>query len=106
MYSNEPRNHHFAPQFYLRNFAHDENAKKVWAVTKHGERAVWQERSIEYLGVEQDLYTVNVSGVPVSVEQNIGHHIESPISESPTWEKIASNRAEALTKSEAIIYFT
>jgi hypothetical protein len=102
---NEPKAHHYAPQFYLRNFAHDGARKKIWAVAKHGDRAIWQERSIEYLGVQEDLYTVTVAGVPVSVERTIGHEIESPISESEAWEKISSNRADAITVADkAVIY--
>jgi hypothetical protein len=53
--SNEPRDHHYVPQFYLRNFSVDPEQKKLTSVTKHGRFAVWAECSIENLGYERDL---------------------------------------------------
>jgi Protein of unknown function (DUF4238) len=105
MADNKPRSHHYAPQFYLRNFAFDAQQTKVFALTKHGERAVWQAKSIGYLGVEDDLYTVTVDGVLVSMERTIGRNIESPISESVTWEKISTGRAESLSLADKPIIY-
>lgn len=53
---NEPRDHHYVPQFYLRNFAVDPERRKVATVAKNGEMAVWALRSIEGIGFERDLY--------------------------------------------------
>jgi len=75
----EARDHHFVPQFYLRNFAID--AEKRWITTlgKYGPVAVWTKRSIEHLGYERDLYVHFESGRAVSVEDTINRHIETPI---------------------------
>ena len=58
------RDHHYVPQFYLRNFAVDAEKKKVTIVAKHGPIVVWSKRSIESLGFERDLYVSLSEGVP------------------------------------------
>lgn len=74
------RDHHYVPQFYLRNFAVDPEKKKITTVAKHGPFVVWSKRSIESLGYERDLYVSLSGGVPVSVETTINERIETPIS--------------------------
>ncbi|RZN12392.1 hypothetical protein CWO91_04715 [Bradyrhizobium genosp. SA-3] len=102
---NEPRDHHYVPQFFLRNFATDPEKRKITTVAKNGEFAVWAERSIESLGFERDLYVFMQGKIPVSVESRINSRIETPISRSDTWAKIASGRTEALDRSDkAILY--
>nr|WP_280954121.1 DUF4238 domain-containing protein [Mesorhizobium loti] len=102
---NTPRNHHYVPQFYLRNFAIDPEKQKLTTVAKHGHVAVWAKRSIKSLGFERDLYVSLRKGVPVSVETIINERVETPISESDTWKKIASGRSDALdTYDKPIIY--
>ncbi|MEO1169694.1 MAG: DUF4238 domain-containing protein [Pseudomonadota bacterium] len=102
----EPRNHHFAPQFYLRNFSSDAARKKVHSLAKYGDRAIWQERSIEYIGNEEDLYSSTVEGVHFSVEDEINRHIENPITQSSTWDKISKNQAEDLGPDDGSTIFT
>lgn len=103
--ANVPRDHHYAPQFFLRNFAVDPEQKKLTTVAKQGRYAVWAERSIESIGYERDLYVHFRQGVPVSVEDAINAGIETPISQSDTWAKIASGRTDALDRSDkAILY--
>jgi hypothetical protein len=103
--TNAPRDHHYVPQFYLRNFAVDPEKKKVTTVAKHGPLAIWAKRSIERLGYERDLYVHLRGGVPISVESAINKRIETPISKSDTWAKIASGQTEALDRSDkAILY--
>lgn len=100
-----PRDHHYVPQFYLRVFAIDPEKKKLMTVAKHGKFAVWAKRSIERIGFERDLYLHLDGPVPVSVETTINSGIETPISKSDTWAKIASDRADALDRSDkAILY--
>jgi hypothetical protein len=102
---NEPHDHHYVPQFYLRNFAVDPERKKITTVAKHGSRAVWATRSIESIGFEQDFYVHVQGGVPVSVESAINKTVETPISKSDTWAKIVSGRTDALDRSDkAILY--
>lgn len=102
---NDPRDHHYVPQFYLRNFACDPEKKKIRTVAKNGEYAVWAERSIEGLGFERDLYVHSVAGVPVSVEDTINRSIETPISQSDTWAKIQSGRTDALDRTDKPILY-
>ncbi len=102
---NASRNHHYVPQFFLRNFAVDPEKKKITTVAKHGPFAVWAKRSIERLGYERDLYIHTRRGVPVSVENVINKRIETPISTSDTWAKIASGRTDALDRSDKPILY-
>ncbi len=102
---NAPRDHHYVPQFYLRNFACDPEKRKIRTLAKEGEYAIWAERSIESLGFERDLYVHSVAGVPVSVEDAINRLIETPISQSDTWAKIQSGRIDALDRSDKPILY-
>jgi hypothetical protein len=100
----EPRDHHYAPQFYLRNFAVDPEALKICTVGKSGETAVWAQRSIEGIGYERDFYVHLQDGAPVSVETLINAQVETPISTSQTWRKIRED-PHALDRSDrAILY--
>ncbi|MDQ0314604.1 DUF4238 domain-containing protein [Amorphus orientalis] len=100
-----PRDHHYIPQFYLRNFAVDPDKKKVNTVAKNGAMAVWAKRSIESLGFERDLYVSLSKGVPISVETEINKRIETPISQSDTWTKITSGRTDTLDKADKPIIY-
>lgn len=102
---NQPRDHHYVPQFYLRNFASDPEKRKVRTLAKNGDYAIWAERSIESLGFERDLYVHFVSGIPVSVENTINRSIETPISQSDTWAKIQSGRTDALDRSDKPVLY-
>ena len=106
MSSAVPRHNHYAPRFYLRLFASDEQRTKVPTVTKHGNRAVWEHSSIEYVGAEDDLYTVPIQGAPASVENRINRHIEGPISQSDTWTKIAADEAHLLSQEDMPVLYT
>lgn len=102
---NEPRDHHYVPQFYLRNFASDSAKRKISTVAKNGHLAIWSQRSIERMGFERDLYVHTRKGVPVSVETRIGQDIETPISRSETWDKIMNGHAEALDASDKPVLY-
>lgn len=101
----DSRNNHYVPQFYLRNFAVDPERKKITTVGKNGRFAVWKIRSIKELGYERDLYVSFRRGVPVSREETINSRIETPISESDTWAKIASGRTDTLDQSDKPILY-
>lgn len=96
MANNDSGRHHYAPQFYLRNFASDAEKKKLWVLAKEENRAVWAERSIITLGYESDFYVHYDRGVPVSVESQINRHVETPISRTETWTKIVEGRTNEL----------
>lgn len=102
---NEARDHHYVPQFFLRNFASDAEKRKVTTVAKNGAFAIWAERSIESLGYERDLYVHLRGGVPVSVENTINRDIETPISQSETWAKITGEQTHALDRSDKPILY-
>lgn len=100
----EPRDHHYAPQFYLRNFAADPEGLKIHTVGKSGDTAVWTQRSIEGIGYERDFYVHLEDGAPVSVETLINEQIETPISTSPTWRKIRED-PQALDHSDRLLLY-
>lgn len=105
MLADEPRDHHYVPRFFLRNFAVDDARRRITTVAKHGARAVWSERSIDGLGYERDFYVHMKRGVPISVETDINRRIETPIARSDTWAKIASGRTDALDQSDRPVLY-
>lgn len=105
MSQNIPHNHHYIPQFYLRNFSPDLEKRKLFTVMKHGHRAVWAQRAIKGIGFERDLYVHIVEGVPVSVETEINSNVETPISKSDTWAKIVSGCTEQLDLTDKPILY-
>lgn len=105
MSQNEPRDHHYAPQFYLRNFSVDEERLKIPVLAKQGSRLIWMVRSIATLGYERDFYMHTENGAPVSVEADINRRIETPISKSETWRKLVNGQAASLDRTDrAILY--
>jgi hypothetical protein len=102
----EPRKHHYVPQFFLRNFAVDEERKKVTAVRKHGNKAVWAQTSIKSIAFETDFYVHTENGAPVSVETTINRNIETPISNSETWRKIADGAIADLDASDRSVLYS
>lgn len=105
MSSNEPRDHHIVPQFFLRNFAVDQERTRITTVAKEGRMAVWMERSIKGLGYERDFYVHIERGRPVSVDTHINRVIETPISQSDTWAKIVSGRSDSLDQSDRSVLY-
>jgi hypothetical protein len=102
----EPSDHHVVPQFVLRNFAVDDEKQRVTTVAKDGNFAIWMERSIKGIGWEPDFYVHTVGGVPVSVETDLNHRIETPVSASDTWAKITSGRADTLDYGDRPILYS
>ncbi len=102
----DPRDHHVVPQFFLRNFATDEERTKVWTLAKEGDRAIWMERSIKSIGYERDFYVHIEAGRPISVETGINRAVETPISGSDTWAKIAAGCADQLDLSDRPILYS
>jgi hypothetical protein len=102
---NEPRDHHYAPQFFLRNFAVDQARSRITTVAKYGQMAIWAERSIKSLGYERDFYVHMEGDIPVSVETDINRRVETPISRSDTWAKVASGCSEALDQTDKPILY-
>lgn len=96
---------HYAPRFYLRNFASDPDRKKITTLQKHGSRAVWGERSIKSIGQETDFHVREQDGQLISIEGAINARIENPISSSRTWRKIVAGRIQDLGRTDrAVLY--
>jgi hypothetical protein len=102
----EPRDHHVVPQFFLRNFAVNEERTKVTTLAKGRDVAIWMERSIKNIGYERDFYVHMERGRPVSVETDISRSVETPISQSRTWAKIVEGRAADLDSSDRPILYS
>lgn len=101
-----PRDHHYVPQFYLRQFASDPAAQKIRTVMRAGDYAIYAERSIKTLGYERDFYVHHRGGIPVNVEVAIGKHVETPLSQSETWQKIVSGHGHQLDTSDRSVLYT
>lgn len=93
-----PHDNHYAPQFYLRNFACDHDRHKVEAVTKRDSYAIWAETSIRGIGYEVDYYNDPTYGY--SHENDLKRNIEDPFVNTETWDKIRSNRGELIDISD------
>lgn len=103
---NSPRDHHVVPQFYLRNFAVDEERKRVTTLAKSESLAIWKERPIKSIGHERDFYVHTAGGRPVSVETAINRSVETPISRSDTWAKITAGHSDQLDASDRPILYS
>lgn len=101
----EPRNHHYAPQFFLRNFAADNARQKIATVGKSGDRAIWQVRSISTVGYDRDLYVTRRGETIICYEKAINAGVETPISSSGTWEKISTNQTAAIDASDKFVIY-
>lgn len=106
MTENIARKHHYAPQFFLRNFSADDEKRKINVVSKSGAMAIWHKCSIKRLGFERDLYVHMQGDVPISVESDINEDIETPVSRSETWAKIASEQTAALDRKDKPILYS
>lgn len=98
-------NNHYVPEFYLRNFAVDPERKKVAAVKKQGKKAIWKTCSIGSIGSSEDFYSLALDGQSVSLEGTIERNIETPLSQTSTWQKICSGDAHFLDSSDMFVLF-
>lgn len=63
------------------------------------------DRSIDGIGYEENFYAHTEGNERVSVETLINEQVETPISRSDTWHKIASGRTDLLDNSDRAILF-
>lgn len=104
--SNTPKKHHYVPQFYLKQFSSSSDANKVTTLRFNGANVIRGKSAIKNIGYEDHLYSINDSGINTCIEESINHDIESPITQSSTWQKIAENKPESLSKMDMpAIYF-
>jgi hypothetical protein len=79
-----PVNHHYVPQFYMRQFGCADDADKVMVLERHRDAVVADRKSIEGIGYKERLHYYNDDGTPASIESDINRAIETPFSQSPT----------------------
>lgn len=103
--ANEDRKHHYAPRFYLRQFACDAGRTEAMALTQQHNFVVGEPKAISRMGYEDDLHAIETLFGRTSIEARIGREIEDPISKSPTWARVLAGEYRALGESDiAILY--
>ena len=86
--SSAPKRQHYVPQFYLRQFAVAGDANKVAVVERHRDILASGRKSVGSIGYEEGLHDFVEDGVAGSIEGAVNKVIETPLSDSRTWEKI------------------
>jgi hypothetical protein len=103
--ANEARKHHYAPQFYLRQFACDTGRTEAMALTRQHDFVVGEPKAISHMGYEDDLHAIETMFGRTSIEARIGREIEDPISKSPTWALVLADDHRVLGEGDiAILY--
>src|SRR5438093_11929706 len=59
---NEPKRHHYVPQFYLRRFACSDDHNKVRVLERHRDIVVSDRKSIDRIGYEEGLHDYDDDG--------------------------------------------
>ena len=99
---NEPKQHHYVPQFYLRRFASAGDRNKVRTVERRRDVLVADRKSIGSIGYEEGLHDFEVNGVKGSIERDLNDTIETPFSNSRTWSKIERADWAALDEADGL----
>ncbi|CAH0356815.1 MAG: DUF4238 domain-containing protein [Sphingobium sp.] len=102
MADNEPKRHHYVPQFYLRRFACADDANKVNVLERHGDVLVADRKSIGSIGYEGGLHDFVEDGIAGSIEGEINKVIETPFAASRTWKKIENGDCASLVASDSL----
>ena len=102
---NEARRHHYAPQFYLRQFACDDSLSRVRVLTQQHEFIVGEAKAISRMGYEDDLHSIETLFGRTSIEAKIAREIETPIAQSPTWSRVVARNYGALGESDVAILY-
>lgn len=102
---NKPNKHHYVPQFYLRQFSCSECEYKVPTASLNGSYIIVNNKSIEGVGYEDKLYSISNQNIEWCIEERLNRTIETPISQSSTWEKIKNNQPERLNEEDKLILY-
>lgn len=102
MATNEPKKHHYVPQFYMRRFACTDDENKVMVLERHRNDVVANRKSIESIGYEEFLHNYDDNDAPASIENELNKAIETPFSKSPTWLKISSGNCADLDETDRL----
>lgn len=97
---NEPKKHHYVPQFYMRQFACPTDENKIITLERHRDIVVGAPKSIGGIGYEDHLHDYEVDGVEASFEGDINKEIETPFSRGATWRKLISGQCATLDESD------
>ncbi|MDB5576615.1 MAG: hypothetical protein JWR80_1791 [Bradyrhizobium sp.] len=100
--SNDAKRHHYVPQFYLRRFACAGDANKLMVVERHGQVLVADRKSVGSIGYEDGLHDYVEDGVAGSIESEINKAVETPFSDSRTWEKIETGNFASLDDADGL----
>ncbi|MCB8878223.1 DUF4238 domain-containing protein [Acidisoma silvae] len=100
MTANEPKKHHYVPQFYMRRFACAGDENKVMVLERHRDVVVTERKSVHGIGYEERLHDFDDSGAPASIERHLNETIEAPFSQSETWLKIRDGNCAGLDGSD------
>lgn len=102
MNGNEPKRHHYVPQFYLRRFVRSDDVNKVMVIERHRDALVADRKSIDRLGYEEALHAYVDEGDPASIEGDLNRMIETPFARSSTWLKISTGACATLSEQDQL----
>ncbi|MCK1325478.1 DUF4238 domain-containing protein [Bradyrhizobium sp. 156] len=103
--SQHTKRNHYVPQFYMRQFALDDDRTKVKCLSRHAPYVSVGVKSIARIGYEEDLYTFSVAGSKASIEDDLNQTIETPIVNSDTWKKIVAGEPDRLDQSDKLTLY-
>ena len=102
---NDPKKHHYVPQFYLRKFRCSDDENKVPTISRHNPYLIKKKSSINRIGYEDYLYKISDTKIEQCIEKNLNLTIETPISQSATWKKIDEGTPELLNESDKLVIY-
>lgn len=100
--SNAPKRHHYVPQFYMRRFVRADDANKVAVMERHRDVLVADRKSVDSIGYEEGLHDFVEDGVAGSIEGEVNKVIETPFSDSRTWEKVETGNFASLDEVDGL----
>jgi len=103
--SQDPKKHHYVPQFYLRAFHCADDENKVPTISRHNPFLIKKNSSIAGIGYEDYLYKITDEEIEVCIENKLNRSIETPISQSSTWKKIDEGSPELLTEEDKLTIY-
>ncbi len=94
--NNKNQKHHYVPKFYMRLFSKDEGKNKVKTISKNNKIYIYGNKSIRSIAYEDNLYRINDHQLIACYEKCINKNLETPVSQSLTWEKLMSKKYHKL----------
>jgi len=99
--ANQGSTDHYVPQFYLQRFALH-GGTHVPVITRPHRQVITDEKAISGIGFEEDLHALQTPTGSVSFETIINKRIETPFTNTDTWQKIVDGRASELGASDKL----